>query len=134
MVTRRQVAARLGKSIATVRRIEGELLHPIRNARGVYLFHVHEVEVLKRAVDAGKVQLWRSFEPQRDEAVPSTTAANVRYREAREDLLEAKEALSEVRRRHQQELDELKASHAVEVAEYDRALCAFERQLEDFMR
>jgi hypothetical protein len=56
---------------------------------------------------------------------------DVRYRRARDDLLEAQEALSVERRRQQREIEELKAGHAVEVAEYDSALCVFERQRDD---
>jgi len=134
MLTRRQVALRLGKSIATVRRIEGTLLHPSRNGRGTYLFTTHEVEALKRSLDAGAVQLWRSFGSERDEPWPATRVVDVRYRRAREDLLEAQEGLSVERRRHQREIEELKASHAVEIAEYDDALCVFERQLGDLTR
>lgn len=44
MLTRSGVAKRLGKSIATVRRMEGAELHPIRDARGVLRFSVGEVE------------------------------------------------------------------------------------------
>ena len=39
-----QVARRIGKSIATVRRMEGNVLNPTRDARGVHRFDVDEVE------------------------------------------------------------------------------------------
>jgi hypothetical protein len=48
MLTRGQVAKRLGKSIATVRRMEGNELHPERDQRGVLQFDVEEVERLVR--------------------------------------------------------------------------------------
>lgn len=48
MLTRSQVARRLGKSIATVRRLEDRALHPVRGARGVRLFDEWEVDRLKR--------------------------------------------------------------------------------------
>src|SRR5215471_18614202 len=44
MLTRGQVAKRLGKSIATVRRLEGVELHPQRDAGGVLRFDAREVQ------------------------------------------------------------------------------------------
>lgn len=52
MLTRSQVARRLGKSIATVRRMEGVALHPQRDARGVQRFDPHEVERVARGRSA----------------------------------------------------------------------------------
>jgi len=46
MLTRGQVAKRLGKSVATVRRLEGQALHPRRDARGVLRFDPDEVEAV----------------------------------------------------------------------------------------
>src|SRR5438093_13604502 len=46
MLTRGQVAKRIGRSIATVRRIEGTLLHPQRDANGVLRFAPAEVDRL----------------------------------------------------------------------------------------
>lgn len=48
MLTRAQVAARLGKSVATVRRLEGVVLHPHRGRNGVRLFNPYEVERVAR--------------------------------------------------------------------------------------
>lgn len=48
MLTRSQVARRLGKSIATVRRLEDRALHPIRGEHDVRLFDEWEVDRLKR--------------------------------------------------------------------------------------
>jgi hypothetical protein len=50
MLTRSQVAARLGKSVATVRRLEHIHLHPRRDATGVYRFSDEEVELLAAAI------------------------------------------------------------------------------------
>jgi len=61
VMTRKQVALRLGKSLATVRRIEGVLLHPTRDARGVHQFDDSEVEALARRVMDGHVQLSQEF-------------------------------------------------------------------------
>ncbi len=46
MMTRSQVAKRLGKSIATVRRMEGVELFPTRDGRGVFRFDPAEVEAV----------------------------------------------------------------------------------------
>lgn len=46
MLTRSQVAQRLRRSLATVRRLEGTVLHPQRDARGVNRFDEDEVAAL----------------------------------------------------------------------------------------
>lgn len=48
MLTRSGVARVLGKSIATVRRLEGTDLHPERDSNGVWLFDVGEVQGVAR--------------------------------------------------------------------------------------
>lgn len=48
MLTRSAVANRLGKSIATVRRLEDKVLHPVRDAKGVLWFSEDEVDQLVR--------------------------------------------------------------------------------------
>jgi hypothetical protein len=47
MLTRSQVAAVLGKSIATVRRMEGVELHPKVNRAGVHIFDPDEVAAVR---------------------------------------------------------------------------------------
>lgn len=55
MLTRSGVARRLGKGIATVRRMEGIELHPVKDARGVHRFDRAEVErVARNAVPGPK--------------------------------------------------------------------------------
>jgi hypothetical protein len=44
MLTRIEVARRLGKSVATVRRMEGTMLHPRRDYAGVHRFDLKEIE------------------------------------------------------------------------------------------
>jgi hypothetical protein len=61
MLTRSQVAKRLGKSVATVRRIEGVLLAPIQDARGVYRFNADDVDDLARDIARGDVSLWEQI-------------------------------------------------------------------------
>ena len=51
---RREVAARMRKSIATVRRLEGHVLHPQRDARGTYWFDSEDVERLRERPNRGK--------------------------------------------------------------------------------
>jgi hypothetical protein len=53
MLTRSQVAKRLGKSIATVRRLEGVHLFPRKDRRGVHWFEEYEVEALARSIRSG---------------------------------------------------------------------------------
>lgn len=48
-LTRKQVAERLRRSVATVRRLEGHVLHPRRDAHGTYRFSSDEVEQLRAA-------------------------------------------------------------------------------------
>lgn len=56
MLTRTQVARRLGKSLATVRRLEGGQLHPHVDANGVHRFEVREVELLARRLHLPRVR------------------------------------------------------------------------------
>ena len=60
VMTRKQVADRLGRSIATVRRLEVTLLHPHRDARGVHHFDRNEVEQLARDLNSGRISLGRN--------------------------------------------------------------------------
>jgi hypothetical protein len=53
-LTRREVAATLQKSIATIRRLEGHVLHPQRDARGTHWFDLDEVERLRMAPHRAK--------------------------------------------------------------------------------
>ncbi|HEY0469904.1 MAG TPA: hypothetical protein VGC79_37215 [Polyangiaceae bacterium] len=59
-MTRKQVADRLGRSLATVRRLEGTLLHPQRDARGVHHFDRDEVEGLARDLNSGRISIGRN--------------------------------------------------------------------------
>lgn len=47
------------QSVATVRRIEGVLLHPTLDSRGTYRFDDDEVEALARDTESGRVTLWQ---------------------------------------------------------------------------
>lgn len=50
MITRSQVARRIGKSIATVRRLEGDKLHPTIGPRNIRLFDEGEVAAVAVSV------------------------------------------------------------------------------------
>lgn len=52
MLTRKQVARQIGKSIATVRKVEGIGLHPKVDAKGVHWFDDEEVEAFAERVAA----------------------------------------------------------------------------------
>lgn len=55
MLTRSQVARRIGRSVATVRRMEGHSLHPDVGPRRMRLFDVDEVEdVAERIARSGR--------------------------------------------------------------------------------
>jgi hypothetical protein len=60
MLKRAQVAKRLGKSIATVRRLEGVALHPIVDTDGVHRFDPEEVERVRRGGAGGASSSGRS--------------------------------------------------------------------------
>lgn len=54
MLTRTQVARRLGRSLATVRRAEGKTLHPTVDGRGTHRFDPVEVDALaERLLETG---------------------------------------------------------------------------------
>ncbi|MEO6599518.1 MAG: hypothetical protein ABIQ16_06565 [Polyangiaceae bacterium] len=117
-MTRKQVASRLGKSVATVRRIEGVLLYPTRDARGVHRFDVSEVDALARRVKNGSVQLSQAFSPvdgktyEVDTREPCQRCTSLKQRVA--GLLE--------------ELDEQRGRHDLEVREFQRERLAHEAE------
>ena len=61
MLTRSQVAKRLGKSVAAVRRIGGVLLDPVQDARGVYRFNADDVDKLACDIARGDVSIWEEI-------------------------------------------------------------------------
>jgi hypothetical protein len=92
-MTRGQVARYLGKSIATVRRIEGRHLHPHRDARGIFQFQPGEVRELREALNRGELRLTR-INFTRDRA-PSTS--NRPVAPAADPLVSVRRQLSELR-------------------------------------
>jgi hypothetical protein len=107
-MTRKQVALRLGKSVATVRRIEGVLLYPARDARGVHHFDVSEVDALARRVKNGHVHLCQAFRPTGRETYNAGT------REPCERCISLKRRVAALL----EELDEQRGQHDREVREF----------------
>ena len=94
MLTRPQVAKRLGKSVATVRRMEGNELFPTRDERGIYRFDPDEVE---RVAQADRTRLPRS--------TPHRTAELDELHDRLAEVEAEREAdreLEEMRRRHEE--------------------------------
>lgn len=76
-LTRSQVARRLGKSVATIRRLEGHVLFPSQDWRGVHWFDDWEVEQLRerpaRACAYARSEWFESRQKQsKTSATPST--------------------------------------------------------------
>ena len=121
-MTRKQVALRLGKSVATVRRIEGVLLYPTRDVRGVHRFDVSEVDALARRVKSGRVQLSQEFSPTNGKAYEFATREScercARLKRRVDGLLE--------------ELDEQRGQHELEVRDFQRERLAHEAESREF--
>jgi hypothetical protein len=83
MLSRIEVARRLGKSVATVRRLEGVELHPTRDSSGVHRFDPDEVERLAAKIRWGFRLPWGHQAPHHRS--PPTTG--IRALEARLDAL-----------------------------------------------
>ena len=99
-LTRIQVARRLGKSIATVRRLEGRVLFPHRDWRGVHRFDEWEVERLQRNPDRLKQHArsrWfqRALEGRRARRPAKKRASNLPPPEQQGALADALELLLE---------------------------------------
>jgi hypothetical protein len=114
MLTRGQAARLLGRSVATVRRIEGRLLHPTRDARGTHWFHEYDVERLAARIRAGEVRLYEVVSSPGFAKLRS--ASSVLHTEQAVDVLEVARLRSEIERltsdnrRLRDELTELRAA------------------------
>ncbi|HEY2406939.1 MAG TPA: hypothetical protein VGI10_13105 [Polyangiaceae bacterium] len=98
-MTRQQVARRLGKSLATVRRIEGVLLHPTRDSRGVHRFDSEEVEALARSTERGHLSLAATLESNGGKQCPNCETLDEQLRLQREGESDQRdEELSQLRR------------------------------------
>jgi len=122
-MTRRQVAKRLGKSLATVRRLEGNRLHPVRDVRGVHHFDPDEVEALAQDVLDGAVTLWQELS-----AAPGVSGIHTcpNCHELERCISRLSAALDDERRNHDQHITALTADH-------DREAAALVDRLEDLL-
>jgi len=123
VMTRKQVALRLGKSLATVRRIEGVLLHPTRDVRGVHHFDDGEVETLARQVKNGWVQLSQEFSP--------TTGGG--YDSGARELCEKCADLERRVATLLEELDQQQRHHALEVRDFHRERVVHEAESKELV-
>jgi len=103
---------RLGKSLATVRRLEGVLLHPTQDSQGVHRFDRDEVEMLARDVEEGRLVLARELRNAR----PDTSAGNwhaecAKCAELRQQVEELQASRENECSRHQRELTALRREH-----------------------
>jgi hypothetical protein len=88
VLTRSGVARALGRSIATVRRLEGSLLHPVRDARGVNRFNPSEVGDLVRRQQRGELALFARNAAPRTEELRSLRLENADLRRQLDELIE----------------------------------------------
>ncbi len=124
MLTRRQVAGRIGRSIATVRRLEGSKLHPVVTTNGVRLFDPKEVDEVARdvattgrALDGGT-----PFEgaPDAHEDDDNQAHGDLQLRDLEDQLLEERRRNA----RLQREADELRRKQRQWKADVDEACAA----------
>ena len=120
-MTRQQVATRLGKSLATVRRLEGVRLRPVQDSRGVHRFDPDEVEALARDLASGQVALWQELRPSSGDS--SGVQRSV-------DCTNCPDLEHQVQALHRQ-LDDLRAKHERELNELHRARAQHDREAEE---
>lgn len=118
-MTRKQVGRRLGKSIATVRRIEGVLLHPVRDERGIHRFDPDEVEALALDVDHRVVSLSSEFDSLKRDArlVSQGCSACVTLEN---ELQDVRAKLARQDRAHRLAVEQLRTERDREAAAYKR--------------
>ena len=112
-MTRQQVATRLGKSLATVRRLEGVRLWPVQDSRGVHRFDPYEVEALAHDLASGQVALWQELRPNlSDSTGPRRSGDCSNCSDLEQQVHALQQLLDELRAKHQRELDELHGARA----------------------
>lgn len=132
-MTRKQVADRLGRSLATVRRLEGSILHPRRDSRGVHHFDRNEVESLARDLDAGRVSLARDrgsvdqWEGQRTDDVANGDTSGLQ-----EQIYSLAAELEDLRRTHRRDVEALQAESEQAQSLLRDELTSLTRELADF--
>lgn len=122
-MTRQQVAKRLGRSVATVRRLEGNRLHARQDARGVHYFDPDEVEALARDIDQGEITLWQELGPTSGARATHNVARDCeRCTYLEEQIRTLRGQLDDQRATHLRELDDLRADHYREARELAETL------------
>jgi len=112
-MTRKQVADRLGKSLATVRRIEGVLLHPTVGLNGTHHFDPDEVDDLVRDIKRGRVSLAQGIE-ERTAGTGSRNAECEQCAEFESQIDELRDQLESQRFRHMREIETLASKWSAE--------------------
>lgn len=135
-MTRKQVARRLGKSVATVRRLEGHLLHPSRDSRGIHRFDPNEVESLVQDVERGRVVL--VAELARTQADPTNTdhagtATCARCQQLQEEVVSLERRLSRERASHDDEVARLRRKAEQEAADVQSGAVELVALMQDLM-
>ena len=99
-MTRGQVASRLGRSISTVRRLEGSELHPTMGPRGVRLFDEDEVAaVASRVRSTGSVSSNAAqSESRTQEDHDDTEGFELEVQDLEQQLRKARRELEELRK------------------------------------
>jgi hypothetical protein len=149
-MTRKQVAVRLGKSLATVRRLEGVRLHPVRDAQGVHRFDPDEVEDLVDDVRNGNVSLADEMRPAAVEFGHSRRCAycdnlgrelaaarkelDERQAKHARELAAARKELDERQAKHARELAALRNEHQAESARFEASTATLVGEMEDLLR
>jgi fructose-1,6-bisphosphatase/sedoheptulose 1,7-bisphosphatase-like protein len=133
-MTRGQVARRLGKSLATVRRLEGVLLHPQRDARGVHHFDANEVDALADRIADGDVTVWQQLRGNDgDVEFPLGHGACPRCSEAEAKTEALQNELHEQQNRFERRLAEVQRQHEEQAMTYRAERLEFERELRSFV-
>lgn len=104
----------LGKSIATVRQLEGVLLHPTEDGKGIWRFDPDEVAQLSAGVRDGSVRLWEALRgsdllAQGHVEEPCRGCAELKGR-----LHTLEGAVASLRQKHAGEIQALTSQHAAE--------------------
>jgi hypothetical protein len=133
-MTRQQVAKRLGKSLATVRRLEGVRLRPTQDSRGVHHFDPDEVEALARDIDSGSVALWQELRPGfRDSAAADHGNECDCCAELEQEADALRDLLEQQRLTHRRELTALEAEHNRQRAKHEAEALELATQVNELL-
>ena len=129
MLTRGQVARRIGRSLATVRRLEGSKLHPLVTSNRVRLFDPKEVDQVAREVATTGRALGGGtpFDaaPDTDEDDEHEAPVNLHVRDLEGQLLEERRKNAKLQR----DADDLRREHRRWKADVDEACAAVREEM-----